>query len=41
MAVCMWLQSCDVSIADRPKKAPAAMAPTRLGIQSRAARYIV
>ena len=39
-AVCMWLQSCEASIADKPKKAPAPIAPVKLGSHSRAARYI-
>ena len=35
-----WCQSCWVSIADRPKNAPAAIAPVAEGSHSRAARYI-
>ena len=39
-AMFTWYQSCWVSIADRPKNAPAAIAPVAEGSHSRAARYI-
>ena len=39
-AMLTWYQSSWASIADRPKKAPAAIAPVWLGSHSRAARYI-
>jgi 1,4-dihydroxy-2-naphthoate octaprenyltransferase len=35
-----WYQSSWASIADRPKNAPAAIAPVWLGSHSRAARYM-
>jgi hypothetical protein len=38
--ILMWYQAWYVSIADSPKNAPAAIAPTLVGNQSRAARYI-
>ena len=39
-AMLTWYQSSWASIADRPKNAPAAMAPAWLGSHSRAARYM-
>ena len=38
--ILMWYQAWYVSIADRPKNAPAAIAPTLVGSHSRAGRYI-
>ncbi len=40
MAMLRWYQSCQSSIPDRPNSAPAAIAPVRVGSQSRAARYM-
>ena len=39
-AMLTWYQSSWASIADRPKNAPAAIAPVWLGSHSRAARYM-
>ena len=39
-AMFTWYQSSWASMADRPKNAPAAIAPVWLGSQSRAARYM-
>ena len=39
-AILRWAQSCSASMADRPKNAPAAIAPVGERSQSRAARYM-